>query len=378
MISSIELFSGAGGLALGLHQAGFDNRALLERDKDSCDTVMANVLYNPLGIQNWNVAQTDVRLVKYSDYGSGIRFVTGGPPCQPFSLGGRHEANNDERDMFPEAVRAVREIQPEGFIFENVKGILSMKDGANHSVMKRIVKKFKNIENDFGYNVSYQTLDAVNFGVPQSRERVFIVGIRNDLKIKWIFPEGNDSKLSIRSAISDLTSLKQGEEKTEYKKEPSNDYQKLMRFDSETLTFHRAALHDKKINMVIKNIKQGEGRFDFNQLIDEGVIDEEYRLTSGYKNTYGRLIGKNPSTTITHNMSTPSSLRCIHYSQNRALTPREGARIQSFPDNFQFYGNLSEVKSQIGNAVPPLLAIELYKQAKKVLKGENKIAKHKR
>jgi len=199
---------------------------------------------------------------------------------------------------------------------------------------------------------------------------VFIVGIRNNLNLKWVFPKGNNSKLSIKNAIGDLTSLKQGEEKTKYKKEPSNDYQKLMRFQNKVLTHHRAALHDEKINKVIKYIKQGEGRFDFNQLIDEGIIDEEYRLTSGYKNTYGRLIGKNPSTTITHNMSTPSGLRCIHYRQNRALTPREGARIQSFPDWFQFYGNLSEVKSQVGNAVPPLLAIELHGQANKALNGE--------
>jgi DNA (cytosine-5)-methyltransferase 1 len=256
------------------------------------------------------------------------------------------------------------------FIFENVKGILSMKDGANHSVMKKIEKRFRNMGDNFGYNVLHETLDAVNFGVPQNRERVFIVGTRKDTNLKWSFPEGANYGLSLRETINDLPPLKQGKNKDTYEKEPSNYYQKLMRFSNKTLTFHYAALHDEKINTVIKNVKQGEGRFDFNQLIDEGIIDEEYRLTSGYKNTYGRLIGKNPCTTITHNMSTPSSLRCIHYSQNRALTPREGARIQSFPDWFQFYGPLTEVKSQVGNAVPPLLAIALYKQVATTLSGD--------
>jgi DNA (cytosine-5)-methyltransferase 1 len=253
------------------------------------------------------------------------------------------------------------------FIFENVKGILSMKDGANHSVLNRIIEKFKNIGDNLGYSISYETLDAVNFGIPQYRERVFIVGIRKDLNIEWSFPEGTSSKLSIREAISDLPSLKQGKEKFDYLKKPSNYYQKLMRYSNKLLTCHYAALHGDKINTVIKNVSQGKGRLDFNQLIDKGLVDKEYRLTSGYNNTYGRLVSKRPCTTITHNMSTPSSLRCIHYSQNRSLTPREGARIQSFPDWFQFYGNISEVKTQVGNAVPPLLAIALCKQTEKAL-----------
>jgi DNA (cytosine-5)-methyltransferase 1 len=381
----VDLFSGVGGMTFGFYYSLKNGKFVKNKD---CEIVFANekntsaakafgINYPDINMQNCDIKKLKEKTITELIGKEEIDLIIGGPPCQSFTTIGVRKYD-DKAKLYKEYIRMLEIIKPRMFIFENVKGILSMKDGANHSVMKRIVERFKTIKDNFGYNVSYQTLDAVNFGVPQSRERVFIVGIRNDLKIKWTFPEGNNSKLSIRSAISDLTTLKQGEEKTEYKKNPSNYYQKLMRSKNKMLTFHRAALHDEKINTVIRNIKQGEGRFDFNQLIDKGVIDEEYRLTSGYKNTYGRLIGKNPCTTITHNMSTPSGLRCIHYKQNRALTPREGARIQSFPDRFQFYGNLSEVKSQVGNAVPPLLAIKLYGQAKKALSGEKIIAKHKK
>ena len=140
-----------------------------------------------------------------------------------------------------------------------------------------------------------------------------------------------------------------------------------MRGDTRNLTCHFSAVYGEKIQTVINHVIQGEGKDYINHLVDTGILDERYRLTSGYKNTYGRLYAKRPCTTITNNMSTPSALRCIHYKQNRALTPREGARIQSFPDWFQFTGNKREITSQIGNAVPPLLAMKLANKLEEVL-----------
>lgn len=122
-MKSIELFSGTGGLALGLQQAGFDHEALFEWDKDSCENIKCNIANGYPGVKDWSVFQTDVRTVSYDGYTGKIQLVAGGPPCQPFSLGGKHQAYNDKRDMFPEAVRAVRETQPQAFIFENVKGL---------------------------------------------------------------------------------------------------------------------------------------------------------------------------------------------------------------------------------------------------------------
>ena len=124
MISSIELFCGAGGLALGLQQAGFDHRALVEWDRDSCENIKANIEEGYSAIRDWTVIQSDVRDIDFAGDYRGVAVVSGGPPCQPFSLGGKHQAYNDKRDMFPQAVRAVRELRPKAFIFENVKGLL--------------------------------------------------------------------------------------------------------------------------------------------------------------------------------------------------------------------------------------------------------------
>lgn len=123
MICSLELFSGTGGLAIGLHQAGFEPVALLKKDKHCCDNLKSNIRNSANRILDWNILQMDVRYADYSEFGSGIQFVTGGPPCQPFSLGSKHQSFSDFSDMFPEAVQAVWELSPQGFIFENVKGL---------------------------------------------------------------------------------------------------------------------------------------------------------------------------------------------------------------------------------------------------------------
>ena len=199
MVRSIELFSGAGGLALGLHQAGFSPSALLEWDRNSCETINANIANGYDGIGDWNVAQADVRLVDYSDYGAGIQFVTGGPPCQPFSLGGKHKAHSDARDMFPEAVRAVRGLRPQGFISENVKGLLRKsfssyfnyillqlqhpeivaRDGMDWMEHMRLLEEYHTSSGIKGleYNVVFRAMNAADYGVPQQRHRVVIVGL---------------------------------------------------------------------------------------------------------------------------------------------------------------------------------------------------------
>ena len=140
-----------------------------------------------------------------------------------------------------------------------------------------------------------------------------------------------------------------------------------MRNYTKHISCHFSPVYGEKIQTVINHVIQGKGKNYINELVDKGIIPEAFRLTSGYDNTYGRLIENQPSTTITNNMSTPSGLRCIHYSENRALTPREGARIQSFPDWFEFVGTKKDITTQIGNAVPPLLAMKIATQIEKVL-----------
>ena len=204
--------------------------------------------------------------------------------------------------------------------------------------------------------------------MPQSRERVFLVGIRNDLLIKegWEFPHQKVSKpLSVSDAISDLPKLNNGEEKSFYDSKPNTKYQYLMRDGERRLTNHKNGTYGLRMLEIMKLVKQGEGKNQINKLVDEGKASKELYLTSGYRNSYGRLWWDKPSSTITNNLSTPSSLRCIHPKQNRALTSREGARLQSFPDSFQFYGSKTQVNIQIGNAVPPLLSIVLADSVKR-------------
>jgi len=370
----VDLFSGVGGMTFGFYYSL--KNGMFVKNKN-CEIVFANeknvnaakaFSINFPGVEMLNC---DIKTLKEQTISNligtkEIDLIIGGPPCQSFSTIGVRKYD-DKAKLYKQYIRMLGIIRPKMFIFENVKGILSMKDNNNNSVMDMITREFEHISDNFGYHVLHHVLNAVNYGIPQYRERVFIVGIRNDINLRWSPPESNGTQLTIKDAINDLPTLKQGETKTIYEKEASNNYQNLMRYSNKSLTYHSAVLHGDKINTVIKNVAQGEGRHNFNQLIDKGVIDERYRLTSGYNNTYGRLVAKKPSTTITHNMSTPSGLRCIHYGQNRALTPREGARIQSFPDWFQFSGTKTEVRTQIGNAVPPLLAILLCEQTNKAL-----------
>ena len=202
---------------------------------------------------------------------------------------------------------------------------------------------------------------------------MFIVGIRNDIDYEWTFPEPTHGRrrnqsnyVKISEAISDLPCVKCGQKKTEYKTEPQTDYEVLMRGNSEQVRDHECGIYGEKISEIIKAVKQGKGRPYINELVEQGRLPQEYYLTSGYKNTYGRLWWDKPCTTITNSLGTPSALRCIHPLQNRALTTREGARLQSMPDTMQFFGNRHERNSQVGNAVPPLLAMALANRMREV------------
>lgn len=400
----VDLFSGAGGLTFGfyykLHNGKFirneDNYFVFanEYDKNAAKTFSKN--YPTINMINCDVKDLTEKKIKELIGDEPVDIIIGGPPCQSFSTIGQRRFD-DKAKLYQEYFRILEIIRPKLFLFENVRGLLSMRevfyktdnDGNTiyeypevkgktslnprkkpvvecygEKIIDIIKKQFEQID----YNIQYEVLNAVDFGVPEYRERVFIVGTRNDTNLEWTFPKAiNTKKLSIKEAISDLPRVGEGKNIKKYTKNPRNPYQKLMRQGCEMITQHYCGIYGEKIRTVIKNVKQGQGKNDFNKLVSAGEIDEKYRLTSGYGNTYGRLVANKPSTTITNNLSTPSGLRCIHYSQNRALTPREGARIQSFPDWFDFTGTRVEVNTQIGNAVPPLLSLAIADQIQKTL-----------
>lgn len=400
----IDLFSGAGGLTFGFYYDVINSRFV---KRENVEFVFSNE-YSSTAVKafkknygdNIPVIEGDVCNITDEMIDSyvgkkEIDVIIGGPPCQSFSTVGQR--NYDARaKLSNQYLRILEKVKPKMFLFENVKGILSMKEifyktdengetvyeeikkqRSNREFIRKkpvvdhygekVIKKLADEFDRIGYNVAYQTMLASDFGVPQNRERVFIIGIRKDINIKWKFPEGKGQKLTIYEAISDLPPVEEGQTATKYNIEPQNNYQSLMRYGSEDITEHYCGIYGDKIRTVIRNVAEGEGKNDFNRKVENGLIDKKYYLTSGYGNTYGRLERNKPSTTITNNLTTPSALRCIHYEQNRALTPREGARIQSFPDWYQFDGSKTDVSRQIGNAVPPLMAIAFANQMIKLL-----------
>lgn len=404
----IDLFSGAGGLTFGFYYRIKNNTFVRNRKNsfvfanefDSHAAKAFSLNYPDIKMLAQDIKTLDASSIKKMIGEEPVDLIIGGPPCQSFSTVGQR-VYDEKAMMYEEYLRILSIVRPKMFLFENVKGILSMKetfyktdkngaiiytttknketgrerkkpviDHYGRLVMDIIEERFANIDGDFGYNIVKKTLNAVDFGVPENRERVFIVGIRKDLNINWKFPTPAEcNKVTIKDAISDFPQVGEKGNITQYNILPQNAYQQLMRKGCQTITHHYCGEYGEKIRTVIKNVKQGEGKEDFNKLVEQGLVDRKYKLTSGYANTYGRLVENQPCTTITNNMTTPSGLRCIHYEQDRALTPREGARIQSFPDWFQFEGDKTNVTTQIGNAVPPLLAIALAKQIASALKG---------
>jgi DNA (cytosine-5)-methyltransferase 1 len=404
----VDLFSGAGGLTFGFYYKKYGDRFVRNRKNtfvfaNEIDTFAAQAFkenFPDIQMLNEDIKELDKERLSQIIGVNQVDLIIGGPPCQSFSTVGPR-VFDEKATLYEEYLRVLSIVKPKIFLFENVKGLLSMREvfykkdsegkieykikknaetdrerrypiveSYGRKIIDIIKEKFGDISDELGYNVSCKVLNTVDFGVPENRERVFVVGIRKDLDIEWEYPKSkNLTKISVREAISDLPPVSEGEEATEYISLPQNKYQLLMRGNNQELTEHYCGNYGDKIRTVIQNVKQGEGKEDFNKLIEQGLIDKKYKLTSGYRNTYGRLVEDLPSPTITNNMTTPSALRCIHFEQNRALTPREGARIQSFPDWFKFCGSKESVTKQIGNAVPPLMAIALAKQIEKMLKG---------
>ena len=390
----VDLFSGAGGLTFGFyyqlvdgHFVRTDNEFLFANEYDRHAAAAFRANYPDINMINRKIQDLTEAEINELIGEEEVDIIIGGPPCQSFSTVGRRRFDDKAR-LYTEYIRMLRIIQPRMFLFENVKGMLSMREqvpvldengtpvldenGEQQTVpgdliMDIIRENFADLGEGLGYQlVGDEVLDAVNYGVPQHRERVFLVGVRNDIleNVEWHYPEpthGGEGLpyITINEAISDLPEIAEGEQADEYTNDPENEYQILMRGNNQELTQHFCGHHNEKMRLVIAAVPQGEGRHYINGLVDRGELPEFCRLTSGYANTYGRLVANNPCTTITNNMCTPSALRCIHYAQNRELSPREGARIQSFPDWYVFNGQKGHVTTQIGNAVPPLLAMAM-------------------
>ncbi len=367
----IDLFAGVGGLSSGFRKAGYEILLANEIDKSISESYKKN---HPETLMINDDIKNIIPLL--DEYKNKIDVIIGGPPCQGFSMAGarirkKNAFLEDPRNyLFRNYFEVVQKIEPKYFIMENVPGMLSMSGG-------KIIKEIENLfTNEFNfkngkYYIYKKVLCASDYGVPQDRHRLIIFGSKKKINFKkalddtrkMMITKGEIKKATIYDAISDLNYLSsgEGEFEQEYKNRPLTEYQKQRRKNAKKLYNHKATKHNEIAVDRIKELKPGGRRLD---------LKDGNKIKSVHSGAYGRMKWEDISKTIITRFDTPSSGVYIHPEQNRTITPREAARIQSFDDDFIFYGNKSSVIKQIGNAVPPLLAYYLANVIKNVEDGK--------
>lgn len=382
---SVELFAGAGGLGLGLHKAGFRPSKVVEWDAYCCDTIRENRSLGLEAVADWDISQSDVSNFDFRPFADQIQLVSGGPPCQPFSMGGKHRANDDKRDMFPHAIRAVRETRPDAFIFENVKG-LTRTAFHNYFEYIRLQLEHPEITSDgeedwtehlsrleqhhtsgsrcgLTYRVVSQVLNAADYGVPQKRERVFFVGFREDLGIKWKFPPPTHSKKALlRSQLFGEYWERHGVPMSErvLPKAPKGLDDRQSEDGTKPWLTTRDALQRlpdpelfPDLASAIPNHRHQPGARSYPGHTGSPLDEPAKTLKAGVHGVPG---GEN-------------MLRRPDGSV-RYFSVRESAKLQTFPDEFRFHGSWTETMRQLGNAVPVELARVVGKNVAKHL-GED-------
>ena len=370
-MKSLEIFSGAGGLAQGLRLAGFEHEALVEWDKDACRSLKRN-------FSKAIVLQTDIRKFNYRTY-SGIDILAGGPPCQPFSLGGKHKGNKDKRDMFPHAIRGIRELAPKAFIFENVKGLLRQSfatyfnyillqltypeevketNESWNSHLSRLEKiHTKGSYKGLKYNVIFRLINAANYGVPQKRERVAIIGIQDSLNVEFSFPLATHSQ-----------------DRLLWDKFVTRSY-----WDKFEIPDFQQEQPDAKTRKKIEKLKHYYGMFEPTELpwttvrdtlydlpdpeeANSNIGDHEFRDgAKAYPGHTGSLIDEPAKTIKAGDHGVPGGENMIRFENGkvRYFTLLEAKRIQTFDDDYQIIGSWTEGMRQLGNAVPVRLGYVL-------------------
>lgn len=365
-MKAIDLFAGCGGLSLGFLQAGFSINCAVEYDPAIANTYQHN--HPEVNVLVDDVKNIDAAGVfKLGD----AEVIIGGPPCQGFSMAGariRHGFIDDPRNyLFKHYFHVVGTVKPKVFVMENVKGMQNMQGG---KIFNEILNVFSEpaMNDDVPYNIYHKVVKAVDFGVPQKRERLIIIGTTiPGVRFDWLWNETYAeiiekyseyfTPVTVRDAIGNLPSVT--EDGVIENPIPQNEYQRYLSCDKASLTNHTQSHHSKKAVERMQKIDNGQ---------NYTTLDEE--INSVHSGSYGRLFWDEPATTITTRFDTPAGGRFIHPVEDRTLSPREAARIQSFPDDFVFYGTRREISRQIGNAVPPKISYFLARFVMKILEQE--------
>lgn len=367
-MKSIELFAGAGGLGIGASRAGFHPLAVIERDRYCCDTIRENQACGIDPVARWPLLSADVRQIDFTEFEDQLELVTGGPPCQPFSLGGKHRAHADTRDMFPEAVRAVRETRPRAFLFENVKG-LTRASFASYFEYIRLQLSYPECKARRGddwtdhlarlerhhtrgsykglaYNVVTRVLNAADYGVPQRRERVFLVGFRADLGVEWNFPAETHSANALAWDQSD------------------GDYWERHRVPrSARVPIKRAAASVARGGLkpwvTVRDALADLPDPELRPRLAANFLNHRFQPGArSYPGHTGSPLDE-PAKTLkagVHGVPGGENMLARPDGSIRYFSVRESARLQTFPDDYLFHGSWSETMRQLGNAVPVRLA----------------------
>jgi DNA (cytosine-5)-methyltransferase 1 len=386
-MKSIELFVGAGGLAIGVSQAGFHHKAVLEWDKDACDTIRENQRRNIAPVVHWPLFEQDVRTFNFDPILEGVDLLAGGPPCQPFSMGGKHRANEDERDMFPATARIVREVKPRAFLFENVKGLkrasfakyfeyirlqlmypeMSQGDKEDWTVHLARLERYHTRGRPDGlyYRVLVDVLNAANFGVPQKRERVIIVGFRSDIRQAWSFPDASHSQEALLHSQWVTGEYWDGHRVAKRSRPtmPERLRARISRLkDSLYPPTERSWL---TVRDAICDLPDPERR-------DNDVANHQFVPGArSYTGHTGSPLDEPAKVLKAGDHGVPGGENMIALPDGRVryFTVRESARLQTFPDNYHFKGSWGEIMRQLGNAVPVKLGRVLASSVRAALEG---------
>jgi DNA (cytosine-5)-methyltransferase 1 len=381
-MKSVELFAGAGGLALGTHRAGFTPAAVIEWDKHACSTLRHNLTASATLGSAWPVHEIDARRFDFSDMGEEIDLVSGGPPCQPFSIGGKHRGQSDTRDMFPEAARAVRLLRPKAFIFENVRGLLR-RSFARYFQYILLQLTYPELERQreeewmshlqrleahhtqgayrgLYYRVVFRLVNAADYGVPQKRERVVIVGFRSDVREDWSFPEPTHSETSLLWSQW-ITRDYWQRHGVPTRKQPVIDAPtalKMTRIETDS------RLPWRTVRDAISDLPTPEH--------ESAREIPNHNLQPGARSYTGHTGSPfdEPAKTLKagdHGVPGGENMVVLPDGKLRYFTVRESARLQTFPDSFVFTGSWTENMRQIGNAVPVQLAEKIARSVRAAL-----------
>jgi DNA (cytosine-5)-methyltransferase 1 len=383
-LNSIELFAGAGGLAIGLHEAGFSPKAIVEFNKDACKTIRSNKIFN-FGA---GLYEGDVSNFNYLNVSEAIDLVSGGPPCQPFSLGGKAKGHNDSRDMFPEAVRAIKEKRPRAFVFENVKGLLrksffeyfeyivlqlqypsiEKKDGEDWQEHRARIERYhtQSKHTELEYNVVYRLVNAADYGVPQKRERVFIVGFRSDVDANWSFPEPTHSEDALLWSkwITKEYWKRHGIKRPIINPKEQAAAEKLLAKYGMFEPQHQPWITVRDALADLPDPKSAQARLYNHHEFKDGA-----KIYPGHTGSY---IDEPSKALKAGGHGVPGGENMIRFEDGsvRYFTVRESARIQTFPDSFEFQGAWGEVMRQLGNAVPTELSRKVGQSIFQALKSK--------